>query len=184
MLNEHTRSCSLQVMVPFNLTWDTGTGKKTTLQFLSERWPNGSYGKAEPTVNNRKETENSNVDSTVIQVWAGTWEGKIKSFWGQIWSQNWLKRTDWQRTWFELLWHWETCSYLARAPPAGRGTELHLLVQLQAASRSLWIRPGRGKELWQSKSLVKHTMGAKGPVLAQPPPKAIIFVQSRFSAVR
>lgn len=66
MLNEHMQSCSLQVTVPFNLTWDTGPGKKTTLQFLSERWPKGSYGKAEPTANNnKKETENSNVDSTV-----------------------------------------------------------------------------------------------------------------------
>lgn len=79
---------------------------------------------------------------------------------------HWLKRTDWQKTWFELLWHRETCSYLARAPPAGHGAELRLLVPLQTACRSLWIRPARGKELWQSKSLVKHTMGAKGPVIA------------------
>lgn len=76
------------------------------------------------------------------------------------------KRTAWQKMWFELLWHRKTCSYLARAPPAGCRAELRLLVQLQAAHRSLWIRQARGTELWRSESLVKHTKGAKGPVIA------------------
>lgn len=170
--------CALQVDLRYR------EREKTTLQFLSKRWPDGSKSKAHSllltTKRNWKQPCGQHSHTGVGQ----DLRGQNKMLLGSILGPNRLKRPAWQRTWFELLWHRETCSYLARAPPAGRCAELRLLGQLQTTCRSLWRRPGRGKELRQSKSLVRLTKGAKGPVIAQSVPKATIFVQSRFRAVR
>lgn len=187
-----TAKCSMNTLGPVPCRWlcpstwpeIQGEGKKTTLQFLSKRWPDGSKSKAHSllltTKRNWKQPCGQHSHTGVGQ----DLRGQNKMLLGSIPGPNRLKRPDWQRTWFELLWHRETCSYLARAPPAGRRAELRLLGQLQTTCRSLWRRPGRGKELRQSKSLVRLTKGAKGPVIAQSVPKATIFVQSRFRAVR
>lgn len=41
------------------------------------------------------QTEDSDVDRTARQVWPGTWEHKVKCFWGGILSQiNFKKKQD------------------------------------------------------------------------------------------
>lgn len=74
---------------------------------------------------------------------------------------NWLKRTDWQRTWSELLWCRETCSHLARAPPAGRGAELRLLVQLQTALPITSGKAGKGQRAPAQRVPCKAHNGSK-----------------------
>lgn len=146
-------------------TWPViqGEGKKP-LQFLSKRWPDGSCGKAQPTVNNKKKLKTAMWTDCHTGVGRDL-RGQNKMRLGLSLEPHWLKRTGGQRTWRELLWHRETCSYLARAPPAGRGAELRLLGPLQTALSSLWVRPGgTGKGLWRVPC--KAHSGSNGAVIA------------------
>lgn len=149
-----TAKCSMNTLGPVPCRWlcpsawpeIQGEGKKTSLQFLSKRWLNSSYAKAEPTANNRKKLKRAMWTAERYRCGLGPGRAKLNAS-GVERGATLIKRTDWQKTWFELLWLRETCSYLARAPPAGRGAERRFLVQLQTGRRYLWIRPARGKEL-------------------------------------
>lgn len=83
------------------------------------------------------------MEELVRQVWPGSWEHKAKCFWGPILSQINLKGQDSDCVMFVLCWYWgkkkkkKNCSYLARAPPAGRHSELRLLVSLQRRQNCL-----------------------------------------------
>lgn len=72
------------------------------------------------------------MDRTTRQVWPGTWEHKIKCFWGRILSQINLKGRDGRVSDIFRSGIRKACSYLARAPPAGRHSELRLLVSFQS----------------------------------------------------
>lgn len=73
----------------------------------------------------------------IRQVWPGTWEHRIKCFWGRILSQINLKGQDGRAFDGCRAGIGKTCSYLARAPPAGRHSELRLLVSLQSKQTGL-----------------------------------------------
>lgn len=88
---------------------------------------------------NGMETGNSNVDELVRQVWPGSWGHKAKGFWGRILSQINLKgqKSRLCDVCCAGGGKKKSCSYLARAPPAGRHSELRLLVSLQRRQNCL-----------------------------------------------
>ena len=142
-----------------------GEGKKTSLQCLSERWPLSSQSKAEPTVN-KKKLKTAIWTAQSYRCGLGPERAKLNV--SGVKSRATLTKKD--RLAENMIWValaqkslflsgkgtpcWPRCW----TPPLGPAPG--------SLQRSLWIRLARGKELRQSESLVKHTMGVKGPVRA------------------
>lgn len=116
------------------------------------------------------QTENSDVDRTVRQAWPGTWEHKVKCFWGRILSQINLKGQDGRVRDVCCAGIGKTCSYLARAPPAGRHSELRLLVPLQRRQNCLANNRASGRARWASPKQNKRKEQA---VQATPQPQSL-----------
>lgn len=90
-----TAKCSMNTLGPVPRRWlcpstwpeIQGEGKKTTLQFLSKRWPDSSDSKAQPTVNNKKKLKAAMWTAQSYRCGPGPERAKIKCFWGRIWGQ-------------------------------------------------------------------------------------------------
>lgn len=99
-----TAKCSMNTLGPvpcrwlYPSTWPViqGEQKKTTLQFLSKRWPDGRDGKAEPTVNNKKKLKTAAWTDSHTGVGRDL-RGQNKMLLESNLEPNWLKRTAWWR---------------------------------------------------------------------------------------
>lgn len=130
----HAWACSLQVTGPFHLTCG-GSGRGDKKAALRVRRPGCRHGMRSPLQTPQRNPTRPLGQSSTTGVRRDA-SGRQEMILGSKRQPQGRKRTGRLGCDGSCSGRRETCSHLARAPPAGRGAELRRLVQLRAASRS------------------------------------------------